>query len=90
MVTRPVRELPDPRFVEYRPRQHQRTVTAEDKGFLLDVGGDYEPLMRSVTFERAEGSPEKTTLLPRWRANDNVVPFSAAEPRRHSGRRRDG
>jgi len=77
MVTRPERELPDPRFVEYRVRQHQRTVTAEDKGFTLDVGGDYEPVMGSVTFDRAEGSPEKTTLLPRWRANANVVPFSA-------------
>lgn len=78
VVTRPVREVPNPRFVEYRPRQHQRTVTAEDRGFLLEVGGDYEPVMGSVTFERAEGSSEKTTLLPRWRANDNVVPFSAA------------
>lgn len=78
VVTRPLRELPDPRFVEYRPRQHQRTVTAEEKGFLLDVGGDYDPVMRSVTFERAEGSSRKTTLLPRWRANDNVAPFSAA------------
>ena len=78
VVTRPVRELPNPRFVEYRPRQHQHTVTAKDKGFLLEVGGDYELVMRSVTFERAEGSSEKTTLLPRWRANDNVVPFSTA------------
>ncbi len=52
--------------------------TADDEGFLLEVGGDYEPIMRSVTFERAEGSPDKTTLLPRWRANDNVVPFSTA------------
>ncbi len=77
-VTWPVRRPPDPRFVEYRPRQHQRTVTADDKGFLLTVGGDHEPIMRSVTFERTEGSSEKTTLLPRWRANDNVVPFSAA------------
>ena len=76
VVTRPADELPDPRFVEYRPRQHQRTVTAEDKGFLLEVEGDYEPVMGSVTFERAEGSSEATTLLPRWRANDNVVPFS--------------
>lgn len=75
-VTRPDSKLPDPRFVEYRRQQHQWTVTAEDKGFLLEVGGDYEPLMRSVTFERADGSPVKTTLLPRWRANDIVVPFS--------------
>jgi len=77
-VTRPVRPLPDPRFVEYRPRRHQRTVTADDKGFLLEVGGDYEPIMRSVTFERTNGSLDRTTLLPRWRANDNVVPFSPA------------
>lgn len=77
MVTRPVGELPDPRFVEYRPRQHQRTVAAADEGFLLEVGGDYDPVMRSVTFERAEGPSAKTTLLPRWRADDNVVPFSA-------------
>jgi len=75
-VTRPFRELPDPRFVEYRRRQCERTVAAGDKGFLLEVGGDYEPLMASITFERAEGTPATTTLLPRWRANDNVVPFS--------------
>ena len=74
-VTRPNRELPDPRFVEYRTRQHRRTVTAEDQGFKLSVGGDYDPLMESVTFERARDSAA-VTLLPRWRANDNVVPFS--------------
>ena len=74
-VTRPFRQLPDPRFVEYRLREHERTVTADDDGFVLQVGGDYEPLMRSLTFQRAEGS-EETTLLPRWRANDRVVPFS--------------
>jgi len=70
-------ELPDPRFVEYRQRRAERTVTGEDDAFTLQVGGDFEPLMRSVTFERAEGSGAQTTLLPRWRANDNVVPFSA-------------
>jgi len=75
-VTRPFRTLPDPRFVEYRPRQVQRTVAGADDGFAVNVDGDYEPVMRWITFERAEGSPEKTTLLPRWRAGDNVVPFS--------------
>ncbi len=75
-ATRPFRPLPDPRFVEYRERQVERTVTGTDDDLVLKVGGDFEPLMQSVTFERGEGSPAETTLLPRWRANDNVVPFS--------------
>ena len=28
-------------------------------------------------YERAEGASGETTLVPRWRANENVVPFSA-------------
>jgi len=78
-VTRPLRKLPDPRFIEHRERQVERTVTGKDDEFVLKVGGDYEPLMRSVTFQHAKGAPLKTTLLPRWRANDNVVPFSAKD-----------
>ena len=72
----PYREMPDPRFVEYRRRQVERTVAEEGEEFTLAVEGDYPPLMQAVTFERAKGAPAKTTLLPRWRANDNVVPFS--------------
>jgi len=75
-VVRPCRELPDPRFVEFRQKQVERTVTGKDAGFALDVAGDYEPRMHSITWERADGADAKTTLLPRWRANDNVVPFS--------------
>ncbi len=75
-VTRPFRELPDPRFVEYRQRHVERTVTGADDEFALQVGGEFEPLMRSVTFQRADTAGAETTLLPRWRANDNVVPFS--------------
>ncbi len=69
-------DVPDPRFVEYRRREVEYTVSGEDDAFTLDVRGDYEPLMRWVTFEPAEGAGDQTTLLPRWRANDNVVPFS--------------
>ncbi len=76
VVSRPFRELPEPRFVEYRERRVERTVTGDDDGFVLQVHGDYAPLMRSVTFGRSEGAAPRTTLLPRWRANDNVVPFS--------------
>jgi len=75
-VTRPFRELPDPRFVEYIEREVERTVSGADEGFTLHVGGDFEPLMRSVTFELAETPAGEGTVLPRWRANDNVVPFS--------------
>ena len=75
-AARPFRELPDPRFVEYRERQIERTVTGEGDELTLKVGGDFEPLMRSITFEHSGGPTAKTTLLPRWRANDNVVPFS--------------
>jgi len=76
MSRRPVAELPDPRFVEFRERSAECIVTGVDRGLAIDVGGDFEPLMRYVTFEHADGSTAKTTLLPRWRANDNVVPFS--------------
>jgi len=75
-VTRPLRKLPDPRFVDYRLREVERIVTGADDDFVLHVGGDFEPLMCSVTFQQVESSPDRTTMLPRWRANDNVVPFS--------------
>jgi hypothetical protein len=71
----PFRTMPDPRFVAYRKRTVERTLTGEDDDFSLEVGGDLEPLMCGVSFARASGSA-KTTLLPRWRANNNVVPFS--------------
>ncbi len=35
--------------------------------------------MRSVAFQQADGVSPETTLLPRWRANDNVVPFSVKD-----------
>ncbi|MBM4039698.1 MAG: LamG domain-containing protein [Planctomycetes bacterium] len=77
VVTRPVRALPDPRLIERRERWVERTVAGANDGFVLKVEGDFEPLMRSVTFEHAKGAPAKTLLIPHWRANDNVVPFSA-------------
>ncbi|MBC8443343.1 LamG domain-containing protein, partial [PVC group bacterium] len=73
---RPVRALPDPRFIDYRERYVERIVDEDDDGFTLEVGGDLEPLMRSATFELADGAHTRTTRLPRWRANDNVVPLS--------------
>ena len=76
-VTRPFRPLPDPRFVEYRERRVERVVTGPGDHFDLDVGGDFEPWMRSVTFEHAESGAAASTPLAHWRANDNVVPFSA-------------
>ncbi len=75
-VTRPFDELPDPRSIEYRARQVERVVTGRDDELMIEVEGDFEPLMRSITFEHADTSAAGTTMLPRWRANDNVVPFS--------------
>lgn len=75
-VYRPERELPDPRFVELRPRSVARTVTADSAPFAITVGGDYAPLMRWSSFRRADDAGDATTLIPRWRANDAVVPFS--------------
>ena len=46
-MERPVRDIPDPRFVEYRKRQVERTVTGADDDFIVQVRGDLEPLMRS-------------------------------------------
>jgi len=74
-VKPPLRRAPDPRYIEYRNRQVERTVVGMSDGFTLTVGGDYAPLMRCVTFEHVDRSPESTTLLPHWRANDAVVPL---------------
>ena len=76
-VTRPLEEPPDPRFLVLRDCQVERTVNATGEEFVLNVAGDYAPLMRSVTFTHADAAAQVETLLPRWRANDNVVPFSA-------------
>ena len=67
----------DPRFVAYRLRTAERIVRGADDAFVLDVGGDFDPLMQSITFERAEDAGNETVLVPHWCANDNVVPFSA-------------
>ena len=75
-VTRPFEDLPDPRYIEYRPRSAERVVSRDDEGFVLHVEGDLAPIMRSVSFEHGPGDAHQGTLLPRWRANDNVVPFS--------------
>ncbi len=75
-ATRPFVPLPDPRRVEYRERQVERVVAEPGDELMIEVGGDFAPLMESVTFEHADAVAAKTTLLPRWRANENVVPFS--------------
>ena len=75
-VTRPADELPDPRFVECRPRQIERTVKTMDDEFSVSVGGDFEPLMHWITFALPDDSSPEGSILPRWRANDNVVSLS--------------
>lgn len=75
---RPFRILPDPRFIECQSRRVERTVTGANDDYAIQVGGDLPPIMTAMTFERAEGAPPTTTLLPRWRADDNVAPFSVA------------
>ncbi len=75
-VVRPQPELPDPRFVELRPRSLTRTVSGDAAPFALQVEGDWAPLMLWSSFRRADAAGEETTLIPRWRANDAVVPFS--------------
>ena len=75
-VSRPFLKLPDPRLIEYCLREAERTITGVDDDFVLKVGGDFEPLMCSVTFQQVQDSPDRPTMLPRWRANNNIVPFS--------------
>ncbi|MGD9495409.1 MAG: LamG domain-containing protein [Armatimonadota bacterium] len=75
-VLRPQPKLPDPRFVELRTRTLTRTVSGEEEPFALQTGGDFAPLMLWSSFRRAQGAGEATRLIPRWRANDNVVPFT--------------
>ena len=77
-VTRPVHPRPDPRFVALVPAEATRDLPEAGRGFNLTVGGDWEPWMRSITFRHARPAA-KATPLPRWRANDNPVPFSAAD-----------
>ncbi len=75
-VLRPQPDLPDPRFIEHRLRTVTRSVSGDERPFNLTVGGDLPPLMAWSRFTRADSAGEATTLIPRWRANDNVVPFS--------------
>jgi hypothetical protein len=75
-VTRPVEALPDPRFIELRPCSAERVVSGNNEEFWLSVAGDLPPLMTAITFAHADGDAAQATLLPHWRANDNVVPFS--------------
>ena len=75
-VTRPFRALPDPRYVERRERHVERILGPTEPPFTITVGGDLPPLMRSVTFELADGNASDTAVLPRWWANGAVVPFS--------------
>ena len=77
-TTRPIVEMPDPRFIDERVRTISRTVGGDEEPFELNVAGDLEPLMLWSRFARAEGAGGDTTLIPRWRANDNVVPFTFA------------
>jgi hypothetical protein len=77
-VTRPFRPLPDPRFVEWRDRESERVVGKVAEDFPLTVGGDYEPVMRFVTFRYAENTVQSATPLPHWRFNDGVVPYDRA------------
>ncbi len=79
-VTRPIEDQPDPRFIEERLRTISRTVGPGEEPFELTVEGDLPPLMAWSRFGRAQGG-DATTLIPRWRANDNVVPFSVASLR---------
>ena len=78
-VTRLSPKLPDPRLVEYREREISYTVNGTNDNLTIHVGGDFDPLMRSVTFQRTDNGSTETSLLPRWWANENVVPFSVAD-----------
>jgi len=75
-AVRPDAELPDPRFVELRRRSITQTVTADTDPLSVEVGGDFAPLMLAESYRRADGGGDATTLIPRWRAGDAVVPFS--------------
>lgn len=78
-VYRPAQELPDPRVTQRRRRTVERIVESIDEVFSVEVKGDYAPWMRCVTFELAHAADSNTTWLPRWRANDNVVPLSVED-----------
>ena len=78
-VTRPFSRLPDPRIVEYRLRQVERVMAPGDEAFTVSVGGDWEPIMESLSFELAGAADRTATKLPHWRVNDNVVPFSVED-----------
>ncbi|MCH5376683.1 MAG: hypothetical protein JJ992_22185, partial [Planctomycetes bacterium] len=78
-VTRPFAPLPDPRFVEYRMSEVERIIRSAEDTFTVSVGGDWEPWMESLTFEMADSVRRTSTAIPRWRANDRVVPFSVQD-----------
>lgn len=89
-VNPPFRRPPDPRHIDYRDRQVERTVLGQDAGFTLTVGGDWPPLMRCITFEHADRSSAVATRLPCWRANDAVVPLAAESIRATLGAEASG
>ncbi len=78
-VSRPRGEFPDPRRVEYREREVECVVGDPDQMLTVDVGGHFEPIMRSITFEPADPEASDTAMLPRWRVGDSVIPFSERE-----------
>lgn len=78
-VTRPSSRLPDPRIVEYRLRQVERVMAPGDESFTVSVGGDWEPIMESLSFELAAAADRTATKLPHWRVNDSVLPFSVED-----------
>lgn len=75
-VCRPAVQHPDPRFIESRPRTVQRRISGVGTQEPLTVGGDFEPLMRWEAYTPVPEEHDQAIPLPRWRANDNVVPFS--------------
>lgn len=80
-VRRPLVPLPDPRFIEQRQRIVEATVSGQTAPLQVRVEGDLPPVMLWESYERGEGAGQTTTLTPRWRANDNVVPFTAEDLR---------
>ncbi len=78
----PVKSHPDPRFVRCRRRSVKRKVTGTGEQAPIDVGGDLSPVMLWEAYALAEETESGETRLPRWRAGDNVVPFTYEDLRR--------
>jgi len=80
-VDRAKRRFPDLSVTDHRRKSRSVVLGRKEETFVIDVAGDYAPLMRSVTFEHADPNSGEPALLPHLGVGAQEMPFSAEEVR---------